>query len=117
VLAHIVSILPPARELDIIHSMFKERSTTSSQPLSRHQDEETADSRRENHKHDQHRERPTVQRLTHKGLADLVEVEEGVLAVPHERDDRIEHVLVCEDEIDGDREGENELSCVSRLCF
>jgi hypothetical protein len=84
--------------------------TTTSKPLTRNEDEEAADGCSKNGKHDQHRNGSPIQSLADKGLTDLVEVEEGVLAVPNKGDDGVEHILMGEDEVDGNGKRKDELS-------
>lgn len=74
----------------------EKRKCTRSQPLAWNENEETTDGHGENKEHDEYRQRAPVQRLADEWLADLVEVEECVLAITGQGNDRIEHVLVCE---------------------
>ena len=80
-----------------------------SQALTRYEYEEAADSYRDGQEHNQDSERAPVKRLLHKRFPNLVEVKESVLAVSGKGDDGVEHVLVCEDEIDSDRKWKDDL--------
>ena len=80
-----------------------------SQPFAWHEDEETAKSCGHNQEHDQHGNRAPVECFSHEWLPDLVEVEESVFAVSQQCDDGVKHILVSEDEVDGQREGKNNL--------
>ena len=80
-----------------------------SQALTGNEDEEAANSYCNGQEHNQNSERAPVQCLLDKRLPNLVEVEEGVLAVSGNGDDGVEHVLMCEDEIDSDGEWKYDL--------
>lgn len=79
------------------------------QALAWNEDEETADSYRDSQEHDHNSDRAPVQRLLDEWLPDPVEVEEGVLAESSQGEDWVKHVLVGEDEVDGDGEWEDDL--------
>jgi hypothetical protein len=110
--SHLLALLrcDDAKETNITHRHREKRpGQPPSQALSGDEDEETADSRCQDQEHDHDGERAPNKRLPDKLFPDLVEVEERVLAVSEEGNDRVEHVLVCEDEVDGDCEGQNDL--------
>ena len=84
-------------------------SCTGLQALAWHEDEEAADSYRDSQEHDHDSDGAPVQRLLDEWLPDAVEVEEGVLAESSQGEDWVKHVLVREDEVNGDSEWEDDL--------
>jgi len=84
-------------------------SCTGLQALAWHEDEEAADSYRDSQEHDHDSDGAPVQRLLDEWLSDAVEVEEGVLAESSQGEDWVKHVLVREDEVNGDSEWEDDL--------
>jgi len=76
----------------------------SLQSVTRNEDEEATDCSRREQEEEQHRKRSSAESLLYIRLTDTVEVHQSVFAVPKESEDRIQHVLVGEDEVDGQRE-------------
>lgn len=85
------------------------KSAIHLESLTGNEDEQATDGRIDEHKQPQHGSRPRIQSLANEGLSYPVEVEKSVLAVANHSYDGVKHVLMCEDEVKGHREGQDDL--------
>lgn len=65
------------------------------------EDEQAAHSYVDEKKQSQHRHGAGCERFLHKRLSYPVEIKQRVLAEANHGENRVEHILMCEDEIDG----------------